>query len=348
MTIKKWFASLLIIVVLVAMAGCGQKKAEPKSETPAAAGDKISIKLAGTLPKGHAITDALFVFKDEVEKLSKGKIEVKVFPNLQLGGGREIIEGVQMGNIQMCESSLAPMAGFNKTFLAFNLPYIFPTRDAAYKFLDGPIAGEMKNSVESKGFKILEYWDNGYRQLTNSKRPVKEPKDLVDLKIRTMENPVHMEAFRQMGAKPTPMAFGEVFTALQQGAIDGEENAYNNITSMKFQEVQKYVTETGHFYDVTAFIINPDFYNKLPKELQDAIKQAARTATEYQRKRSIEDDAKQKEVVKKASSIIELSDADKAKFKEASKGTYEVFKKDIGEDQLKKIIAAINEAAIKK
>jgi tripartite ATP-independent transporter DctP family solute receptor len=346
MRLLRLIAVLLIGIMALALAGCG---GGDKKQQPAAGGggDKIAIKLAGTLPKGHAITDACFVFKDELEKLTKGKVEVRVFPNLQLGGGREIIEGVQMGTIQMCESSLAPMAGFNKTFLAFNLPYLFPSRDAAYKFLDGPLAGSMKTSVEAKGFKILEYWDNGYRHLTNSKRPVKSPADLAGLKIRTMENPVHMEAFRQMGANPTPMAFGEVFTALQQGAIDGQENAYNNITSMKFQEVQKYVTETGHFYDVTAFIINPDFYNKLPKDIQDAIKQAARTATEYQRKRSIEDDSKQKEVVKKSSTVIELTEADRANFKEAAKGTYEVFKKDIGEDQLKKIIDAINEAARK-
>ncbi len=344
---KKLIAVLLVGMLIAALTGCGGQK---KTEQAAGGGGekKIEIKLAGTLPKGHAITDACFVFKEELEKLTNGKVEVKVFPNLQLGGGREIIEGVQMGNIQMAESSLAPMAGFNKTFLAFNLPYLFPTRDAAYKFLDGPLATEMKNSVESKGFKILEYWDNGYRQLTNSKRPVRTPADLKGLKIRTMENPVHMEAFRQLGANPTPMAFGEVFTALQQGAIDGEENAYNNITSMKFQEVQKYVTETGHFYDVTAFLINPDFFNKLPKDIQDAVKKAARTATEYQRKRSIEDDAKHKAIVKKSSEIIDLTDAEKAAFKEASKGTYEVFKKDIGEDQLKKIIAAVNEAAGKK
>jgi len=345
MKLLKVLAVLLIALMALTIVGCGGAK---KSDQPAAGGgEKISIKLAGTLPKGHAITDACFVFKDELEKLTKGKVEVRVFPNMQLGGGREIIEGVQMGNIQMCESSLAPMAGFNKTFLAFNLPYLFPSRDVAYKFLDGPIAGAMKSSVEAKGFKILEYWDNGYRHLTNSKRPVKAPADLAGLKIRTMENPVHMEAFRQMGANPTPMAFGEVFTALQQGAIDGQENAYNNITSMKFQEVQKYVTETGHFYDVTAFIINPDFYNKLPKDIQEAVQKAARTATEYQRKRSIEDDAKEKAVVKKSSTVIELTDADKAKFKEASKGTYDVFKKDIGEDQLKKIVEAV-EAASKK
>lgn len=347
MKTRKLMSLLVIMGLVLALTGCGQKKPEQAATAPAG-GKKIEIKLAGTLPKGHAITDALYVFKEELEKLSNGKIEVKVFPNMQLGGGREIIEGVQLGNIQMCESSLAPMAGFNKTFLAFNLPYLFPTRDAAYKFLDGPVAGEMKSSVESKGFKILEYWDNGYRHLTNSKRPVKEPKDIVDLKIRTMENPVHMEAFKQMGAKPTPMAFGEVFTALQQGAIDGQENAYNNITAMKFQEVNKYITETGHFYDVTAFIINPDFFNKLPAELQAAVNKAARAATLYQRKRSIEDDAKEKDVVKKSATIIELTDADKAKFKDATKGTYEVFKKDIGEGNLNKIIAAVNEAAGKK
>lgn len=345
MKIKKLIAALLVSLLILSLAGCGGQKQEQTQPQAEKQPEKkvIEIKLAGTLPKGHAITDACFKFEEEVEKLTNGQVDVQVFPNLQLGGGREIIEGVQMGNIQMCESSLAPMAGFNKTFLAFNLPYLFKTREIAYKFLDGPIATEMKDSVQQNGFKILEYWENGFRHVTNSKRPIKVPADLKGLKIRTMENPVHMEAFRQMGANPTAMAFGEVFTALQQGAIDGEENPYSNINSMKFQEVQKYITNTGHFYDVTGFMINPDFFNKLPADIQDAIKKAARTATEYQRQRSIEDEAKYKEVMKKALEFTELTPAELEKFKEASKGTYDVFMKDIGEENLKKITDALTD-----
>lgn len=301
----------------------------------------IEIKLAGTLPQGHAITDACFKFKEEVEKLSGGKITVKVFPNLQLGGGREIIEGTQLGNIQMCESSLAPLAGFSKVFLAFNLPYIFKTREIAYEFVDGPVGQEMKGIVEKDGILILEFWENGFRHVTNNKRVIKGPADLKGLKIRTMENPVHMEAFRQVGALPTPMAFGEVFTALQQGVIDGQENPYSNSYFMKFYEVQKYISDTGHFYDVTGFMINPTFFHKLSSELQQAIRQAAKVATQYQRQRSIEDEGKYKKLIAEKMQFTELTPEERAKFAEAMKGTYDVFKKEIGEERLAKIVSEL-------
>jgi tripartite ATP-independent transporter DctP family solute receptor len=342
---KKFLPILLVAFLIIAtLVGCGQNEstqeseAKEKAETPATNDKVIEIKLAGTLPEGHAITDSLMKFEEEVEKLSEGKVDVKVFPNMQLGGGREILEGVQLGTIQMCESSLAPLAGFNKEFLAFNLPYIFKSREIAYKFLDGEIGASMKDSVISSGFKILDYWENGIRHVTNNTRPIKTPEDLEGLKIRTMENPVHMESFRQMGANPTPMAFGEVFTALQQGAIDGQENPFSNINSMKFQEVQKYISTTGHFFDVTGFLINPDFFDSLPADIQEAIIEASKTATAYQRQRSIDDEAKYKEVMMEAMEFTELTPDDIDKFKEASKGTYDVFSEEIGKEKLQTIV----------
>ncbi|MCS7232818.1 MAG: TRAP transporter substrate-binding protein [Synergistetes bacterium] len=314
-------------------------------------GQPIEIKVASVLPQGHCLVDACFKFKEEIEKLSGGKIVVKVFPSGQLGSGRELIEGVQMGSIQMCEHSLAPLSGFSKTFLVFNLPYLFKTREIAYEFLDSPIGEEMKRLVEKDGILVLSFWENGYRHVTNSKRPIKTPADLKGLKIRTMENPVHMEAFRQMGALPTPMAFGEVFTALQQGVIDGQENSYSNMYVMKFHEVQKYITDTSHFYDVTGFMINPKFFYSLSPDLQEAVKKAAKTATTFQRERAITDDDKFRKLVAEKLQFTELTPEERAKFAEASKGTYDVFKKEIGEENLNKILnelKKIEEARSKK
>jgi tripartite ATP-independent transporter DctP family solute receptor len=333
--------SILIIMLLSfsLLTACGtQKEAAQQAEKSAGQQKVIEFKIAGLLPVEHPLTQGLYEFKKQLEAIVPGRVEVKVFPNMEMGGSRECMEAIQMGTLQMLESSLAPLAGFNKGFMAFNLPYLFKTREIAYEFLDGAIAGEMKDSVISSNFKILEYWENGFRHTTNSKRPIKTPADMKGLKIRTMENPVHMEAYRQMGANPVPMAFGEVFTALQQKTIDGEENSYANIYSMKFHEVQKYISNNKVFYDVTGFMINPKFYDSLPSDIQDAVKKAARKATELQRRMITEADNKLEKFMKENMEFTDLTSSDIDKFKEATKGTYDVFKKEIGEEKLQKIV----------
>lgn len=337
---RKLVITVLIVALMSMLTGCGQQPAKG----PSAEGKKIEVKLGAHFAKGHPITDACYVFKDEVEKLTNGRVLVKVFPSMQLGGSREMLEGLQMGNIQMVESTLSPLSGFNKTFLAFNLPYIFPSVETAYKFLDGPYASQLKKSLEPSGFKVLEYWDNGYRQLTNGVRPVRTPEDMKGMKIRLMENPVHMEAFRHMGAQPTAMSFAELFTALQQKTVDGEENSHSNIVAMKFNEVQKYVSDTNHFFDVTGFFANLEWFNKQPADIQEAIVKAARTATVYQRKRAVEDDAKNRAFLKQKMQYTELTAAEREEFKKASAKTYDVFSKEIGAENLAKLIAAIKEA----
>jgi len=337
---KRFFLILLVAALCLSLlAACGpNKEAQQQEAKPAEQPKVIEFKIAGLLPKEHPLTQGLYEFKKQMETMLPGRVEVKVFPNMEMGGSRECMEAIQMGTLQMLESSLAPLAGFNKAFMAFNLPYLFKTREIAYEFLDGPIAAEMKDSVIPSGFKIIEYWENGFRHTTNSKRPIKTPADLKGLKIRTMENPVHMEAYRQMGANPVPMAFGEVFTALQQKTIDGQENTYANIYVMKFHEVQKYISNNSVFYDVTGFMTNPKFFDSLPPDIQDAVKKAARKATELERRLITEQDASLEKTMKEKMVFTELTPADIDKFKEATKGTYEVFKKEIGEDKLKKIV----------
>jgi tripartite ATP-independent transporter DctP family solute receptor len=275
-----------------------------------------------------------------MEKRVGDKVEIQVYPNMQLGGGREMVEGVQMGTIQACEASLAWVSSFDNSFFALNLPYLFMNRDIAFEFLDGPVGAEMAKNLEKSGIHIMGYFENGIRHITNSKRPIRKPEDLKGLKIRTMENPVHLAAFRHFGANPTPMAFGEVFTALQQGTIDGQENPLANIDAMKFYEVQKYLTLTGHFYDVTGFMINLDLYNRLPEDIRKAVDESAAIAVKAQRQYSIEDDEKFLKKFKEMGKmeIIELTDQEKAVWKQAGMSTYDEMADKIGRDMLKKVL----------
>lgn len=349
---KRILLILLSLVLVLASFGCSQA---PQSSTASGEASQTQTetqpqnnqqeplvgKLAAHFAKGHPITDACYVFGDELSERTDGAIKVQVFESMQLGAGREIFENLQVGNAEFGESTLGPFAGFNKAFLALNLPYIFESREIAFTLLDGPTGQEMKDSIESTGVKLLEYWDNGYRQMTNSVRPIRTPEDLSGLKIRCMENEVHLEAFKQMGANPTTLAFGEVFTALQQGTIDGQENPYLNTYSMKFQEAQKYITDTNHLFDITGLMVSQLFWDKLSADQQAAVVDAARVATVFQRKREVEDDEKAKVEILKSLEFTELTPEERAKFKEKALATYDIFRDEIGSEKLDKILNEI-------
>jgi len=344
---KRYLQLSLVFVLLIvaALIGCAPAQTTAPAPAPAPAPEKTVWRIGGFFHDQHHLTRGLYVFEQELEKRVGDRIDVQIFPNMQLGGGREMVEGVQLGTIHAAEASLAWVSAFDSSFLALNLPYLFLTREIAFEFLDGPIGTEMAKNLEKSGIKILGYFENGVRHVTNNVRPVRTPADLRGLKIRTMDNPVHLAAFRNMGANPTPMAFGEVFTALQQGAIDGQENPFANIAAMKFDEVQKYMSTTGHFYDVTGFMMNLDLYNGLPGDIRKAVDEAAAAAVKAQRQFAAEDDVRfQKEFMAKGKmTIIELTNEQRLVFREAAKKTYEEMADRIGKDMLQRIRAEVQQ-----
>ena len=212
-----------------------------------------------------------------------GKYTVQVYANAQLGDDVRATEAVRMGTLEMVTTSASPLTGLVPEFNVFDLPFIVPSEKAADAIFDGPIGAKLAAALESKGIKLLAYYENGFRQLTNSAHEVKSPADLKGLKIRTMQNPIHLEAFRAMGANPTPMPFSEVFTALQQKTIDGQENPIPTIWLSKFYEVQKYVTLTGHVYGPHIMLIGKKLWDSFPAGDQKIIAEAAQESAVYQR-----------------------------------------------------------------
>ena len=314
---------LLAAVTFMAIMAAGAAFAAPE----------YTIKVGYIGSDTHPTMQAMKVFAKDVDAGSKGKIKVELYPNAQLGGDRELCEGVQMGTIQMAIPSTSALAGFDKRIQVLDRPYLFTTRKAAFDAVDGELGQKLNTYLSKKGFEVLGYQENGFRHVTNSKRPIKTPADLKGLKIRTMENPMHIAFFKELGANPTPMSWGELYTALQQGTVDAEENPYAMIDDGKFYEVQKYVSETGHVFSYEILIANKKFMDKLPADLRKVVVDAAHKAIMTQRASLEKEEAAFKAKVTKAGlTANELTPEQKKPFVDATKKVYAQFENELGKE----------------
>ncbi len=276
------------------------------------------------------------VFAREVEKRTAGRYKVQNFYSGSLGGERESIEAVQLGTQELTLTSTGPIPNFVPEAKILDIPFLFRDKAHAHTVLDGPIGDEMLKQFDSKGFKALAWAENGVRHMTNNKRAVNSPDDLKGLKMRTMENPIHIAAYKGFGIVPTPMAFPEVFTALQQGTVDGQENPLSVIMAGKFDQVQKYLTLTGHVYSPAVWLMNKAVYDKLSAADKQAFIEAAKEGTKANRARVAEDDAGGvKDLRSKGMQIVE--NPDKAKFVAALVPINAEFEKQFGKVAIDRI-----------
>ena len=325
-------ASAMMVAVL---AGCsssstgsasGGSSAASGSEAAQSEGGEYAMISGTTTPDNHPYNLGLVKMSELVAEKTNGAVTLDVFGNSQLGNERDLLEGLQLGSLQITCVSTAPLAGFTDSFLVFDLPFIFETTEQARAVMDSEVGTEILNSVEDQGMKGLAWFENGFRNVTNSKLPITVPDDLKGIKIRTMENPMHMEAFRVMGADPTPMAMGDVFTALQQGTIDAQENPIPIIETNKFGEVQHYLSMTGHLFSPAPVFISTDYFNSLPAEYQTAVQEAATEAVPYQREQIDEQNVTGLESLQAAG--MEVNEPEKEPFKDATKVIYDEYVKD--------------------
>lgn len=249
---KPWLAPLF--AALTALAGIG-------ATTPAAA--ETTLKMAYALSASSHYGAGGEAFAQALASSSQGKYKVQQFPNSALGGEREVIEGLQLGTIDLAIVSTGATLNFVPQTGVFDIPFLMRDLPHARKVLDGPVGQNMLKEFPKRGLIALAWGEQGFRHLTNSKRAVSTAADAKGLKIRTTENPVHITAFRHIGILPTPMAWPEVATALQQGTIDGQENPLSVITSAKLSQLQKYLSLTAHVYAPTVVMVSPVVYEKL-------------------------------------------------------------------------------------
>ena len=278
----------------------------------------------------------LVVFAREVEKRTNGRYKIQNFYSGALGGERESIEAVQLGTQELTLTSTGPIPNFVPEAKILDIPFLFRDKAHAHAVLDGPIGEEMLKQFEPKGFKALAWAENGVRHMTNNKRTVLLPDDLKGLKMRTMENPIHIAAYKGFGIVPTPMAFPEVFTALQQGTVDGQENPLSVIMAAKFDQVQKHLSLTGHVYSPAIWLINKAVFDKLSAADKQAFIDAAKEGTKANRARVAEDDSKGvAELRAKGMTVVE--NVDKAKFVAALAPVYADFEKQFGKAAIDRI-----------
>lgn len=271
------------------------------------------------------------VFKKDIEEKSGGRISVELYPNAQLGGDRELIESVQLGTVQVAIPATSALAGFDKRFQVFDLPFLFKSKETAFKALDGELGHKVDELLKPLGMRNLGYGENGYRHITNSRGPVHKPEDLKGIKLRTMENPLHLAFFKMLGANPTPMSFGELYTALQQGTVDGQENPVVLVYTSKFYEVQKFYSLTGHVYSATMLVANDDFFASMPEDLWKIVEDAGkRYVVEQRALAEVQEQEFLEELKKTGLQINELTPEEKQLFIDATLPAYDQFKDVIG------------------
>lgn len=293
----------------------------------ASAASEYTIKVGSIVAETHPdIVVMKSTFVPYIEEKSGGRIKVELYPNAQLGGDRELSESVQMGSIQIALPATSALAGFDKRFQVLDLPFLFTTREAAFEALDGALGDKLNSLLPAKGFVGMGYYENGFRHVTNNKKSIHTPADLSGMKLRTMENPMHISFFKKLGANPTPMSFGELYTALQQGTVDGQENPATLIYETKFFEVQKYLSTTGHVFSVTMVLGSKKFLDRLPEDLRQIVLDAARAfVMEHRRIMPASEMENMKLLQDKGMEINELTSEEKHAFVEATAPTYDEF-----------------------
>jgi tripartite ATP-independent transporter DctP family solute receptor len=293
----------------------------------------FKIRVANPVATDHSWGRAAVVFKEEVEKSTGGKIAVDVHHAGALGKVRETMEMVRMGTLETAIGGVAHIQRNVPELGITVLPFLWKDLTRLFEVLDGPNGKELEKRMLGAGFINLGFFDNGFRHVTNNRKPILAVEDLRGLKIRTLPTPVHIAFFKALGASPTPLDWTELFEALRTGVVDAQENPPAMVFTAKFHEVQKFYSLTGHVNEVGAFVMSKTFYEKLPKDLQSAVEKAARKATLWQRVENEKDNQKfLKELEKAGMKINTIPEGELEKFRKIAQQVYPDAVKDFGKD----------------
>ncbi|KPQ07083.1 MAG: TRAP-type C4-dicarboxylate transport system, periplasmic component [Rhodobacteraceae bacterium HLUCCA12] len=279
-------------------------------------------------------------WEEVVEERTDGRYEFRHFPSSGLGGEREVIEGVQLGTVEATIVSSGTLANFVEDTGIFDIPFLFRDLGHARRVLDGPIGQDILAKFEDAGLIALAWGEQGFRHITNNRNQIASPDDIDGLRLRTMENPIHLTAFETLGAAPTPMAWPEVIGALQQGTIDGQENPLSVIVSANLNDVQEYLTISGHVYSPAMLLISPVVWDSMSEEDREVFREGATEAVAAMR--GFVDDVEEsglETLRERGMDVAELSAEDRAAFQEALEPAYEEYYETYDRDVIEAIIA---------
>ena len=326
---------VIILTIALGLLFGGMLFSAGKAEDKAAS-QTFVMKVGIGHPMSHSFAKGLEKMRQILDQETGGRLKLEIYPDSQLGGEREMQESVALGNLEMTVSGL--LAIYEPLFAVLDVPYLFRDREHIRKFHAGEAFKQLAGSLVQKNIKVITYFEGGFRQVTNNVRPINSVSDIRGLKIRTPEIPAMIETFKALNAVVTPLSFRELYGALQQGVVDGQENPVKNIHAGKFFEVQKHIAMTNHQYNSGYVYMNNGYFNRLPAELQTALLKAAEEASVYQVKLDADTENSLLEELK--SKGMQVTYPDQNEWRNATKGVYDVFYQRYG-DNARKLIETV-------
>ncbi|MDM5200590.1 DctP family TRAP transporter solute-binding subunit [Fictibacillus enclensis] len=332
--VKKLITGLLLLVLTLSLAACNSSS---KTSADDKGIQKMTIKISHVVAENTPKQKGALAMKDVIEKESDGKIKVQVYPNSQLFGDKDEYQNLVANNAQFIIPDMSKLVGNDPGFNIPAMPFLFESDQAADDFWDGEKGKEIFKRLEKDGVLGLSMWPNGAKHITNDKKPITKPEDLQGMKIRTQGGQLLESLYKTLGAGSTSIPFGELYTALQQGTVDGEENTYSNIESKKFDEVQKYTTDIGHTRVDYALLTNTKFWGGLNDETKAIIQKGIEKGTKVARKSAaqLNKDAEKKMEDRGKTKVTKLTSEQKDAFKKALEPVYKEWAKKIGPDIIK-------------
>jgi TRAP transporter solute receptor, dctP family len=311
----------------------------------AAVAQEIKARFGTSLPDEHPQTLGARKFAELVSAKSKGRIKITVYSSAQLGSDQQMQAALRGGTQEFTAPSTATLANLVKEFGVFGLPFSFASEKQADAVFDGPFGQRILAKLPERGLIGLAYWENGFRNFTNSRRPIVKAEDMAGLKVRTMQNNMYIDLFNGLGANAVPMPVNELFGALETRAVDAQENPFTVVYAQKFYEVQKYLSTTYHAYDAQVLIASKKFWDRLSDADKALMQEAAREATLYQRQASRDLNAKARAaLVKEGMQVNEISDAERQHMREKLQSVVAKYQKIVGEETANEFFAAIAKA----
>ena len=333
--LNKLKGSLLIVglIAVLVLAACGSSDDSSGADSDGGDGETYSIDFSYVSNEDSPQHKGQAKFKELVEEKSNGQIEVELYPNGQLYSSEaEAYEAVQTGNVDMTMGGTAALAGIDGNFSLLELPYLFPDVATAHEALDGDLGDALFEGLLDQGLKGVAYGEAGMKLITNNQRPLETIEDFNGLLVRTQENPIHVKTYEKLGANPSPYAFGEVYSALQQNVFHAQDNPPVNIIDMKFYEVQDYLTISEHSYTGLAVVINNDFFESLPEDLQDVILEAGKEAYDYQREEAAKVNDEGLAELEEHMEVDTISDELREEIIEKTDSLYDEFEEEVGKE----------------
>lgn len=334
---KKFYLVTLLMAMLAIFSACGKKDTASNNtieNSTQASAESIVIKIGHVEPEDRSTHKALVDFQKEVQEKTNNAVVVEIYPNGVLGGDVQLTESVAMGTLDAALPSTSVLTTYSNEFGILDMPYLFTSSEAAFNALDGEVGKYFNDKLVENGIVNLGYSYNGPRSTTSNVKPIEKPEDLVGLKMRVMESPIFIDFYKTLGANPTPMSFTELYTGLQQGTVEAQENPPSLTFANKFYEVQKYSSIDEHVHNFLAFIMNKGKFDSLTPEQQEIVKEAAVNFVNSQRAMELNDNEsaiKALETEGKLTTNI-LTEEQKSAFKEALAPMYEKYRGEFGNE----------------